>query len=93
MITFQVNDMTCGHCVGQITKAVKAADPQAALQFDLASHQVQITPDTASAGVLTAAISAAGYTPVLARTQTGATPAPQAQARSGCCCRTARAAA
>ncbi len=26
MISFQVNDMTWGHCVGSITKAVKALD-------------------------------------------------------------------
>ena len=26
MIAFEVNDMTCGHCVSIITKAVKAAD-------------------------------------------------------------------
>ena len=24
MISFEVNDMTCGHCVSTITKAVKA---------------------------------------------------------------------
>ena len=27
MISFQVNDMTCGHCVSTITKAVKASTP------------------------------------------------------------------
>lgn len=29
MITFEVNDMTCGHCVGAITKAVGFVDPGA----------------------------------------------------------------
>jgi copper chaperone len=26
MISFEVNDMTCGHCVSTITKALKTAD-------------------------------------------------------------------
>jgi copper chaperone CopZ len=29
MITFEVNDMTCGHCVSTITKALKATDKDA----------------------------------------------------------------
>lgn len=29
MIAFEVKDMTCGHCVGTITKAVKAVDRDA----------------------------------------------------------------
>ena len=29
MITFEVNDMTCGHCVSNITKALKATDKDA----------------------------------------------------------------
>ena len=27
MLAFEVNDMTCGHCVATITEAVKALDP------------------------------------------------------------------
>ena len=37
MLTFEVKDMTCGHCVGAITKAVEAADPGARVQIDLAA--------------------------------------------------------
>jgi copper chaperone len=29
MVTFEVNDMTCGHCVSAITKAVAFVDPGA----------------------------------------------------------------
>ncbi|MEY3674478.1 MAG: hypothetical protein RJB47_1186, partial [Pseudomonadota bacterium] len=29
MLTFEVNDMTCGHCVSSITKAVVAVDHEA----------------------------------------------------------------
>jgi copper chaperone len=85
MITFQVNDMTCGHCVGQITKAVKAADPDAALEFELASHQVQIASTLANAE-FAEAISDAGYTPVLLSAATKVPAASTSRARSGCCC-------
>lgn len=42
MITFEVNDMTCGHCVSMITKAVKQADKDADVSVDLATKRVQI---------------------------------------------------
>lgn len=64
MITFEVNDMTCGHCASTITKAVKAADKDAQVQIDLANHRVQIEPRSADEAVLGAAIKEAGYTPV-----------------------------
>lgn len=86
MITLQVNDMTCGHCVGQITKAVKAVDPDATLEFELASHQVRIGSDHAHAG-LSEAIAGAGYTPVLLSGAARVAAAPDPRARSGCCCR------
>jgi copper chaperone len=64
MIAFEVNDMTCGHCVGTITKALQAVDKDASLRFDLASHQVRVEPASADAETLEAAIREAGYTPV-----------------------------
>ena len=64
MIAFEVDDMTCGHCVSTITKAVKAADKDARVQVDLASHRVQVEPATADANELADAIKEAGYTPV-----------------------------
>jgi copper chaperone len=64
MIAFEVNDMTCGHCISTITKAVKAADKDAKVQIDLASHRVQVEPATADADELADAIREAGYTPV-----------------------------
>lgn len=85
MITFEVSDMTCGHCVSSITKAVRSVDAQADVQIDLASHRVQIEPTTASAGGLAQAIKDAGYTPVETVRASGA-PA-KAAPRGGCCCR------
>ena len=64
MIAFEVNDMTCGHCVSTITKAVKAADKDAKVQIDLARHRVEIEPSDADAEALRDAIEEAGYTPV-----------------------------
>lgn len=63
MIAFEVKDMTCGHCVATITQAVKAADPEARVEIDLARHLVQIEPARADAQALGAAIADAGYTP------------------------------
>jgi copper chaperone len=63
MIAFEVNDMTCGHCVSTITKAVKAADKDAKVQIDLARHRVEIEPRDADAQELSDAIKEAGYTP------------------------------
>lgn len=63
MIAFQVNDMTCGHCASTITKALKAADKDAKVQVDLATHRVQVE-SAAAADELADAIKDAGYTPV-----------------------------
>ena len=64
MIAFEVNDMTCGHCVSTIAQALKEADRDARVQIDLATHRVQIEPAAADALQLAEAIREAGYTPV-----------------------------
>ena len=56
MIAFEVNDMTCGHCVRAITEAVQSADNGARVQVDLATHRVQIEPVAAQASALLHAI-------------------------------------
>ena len=63
MPAFQVNDMTCGHCVRAITQAIQAVDPAAAVSVDLAQHRVTVVSAQADAGQLSAAIAQAGYTP------------------------------
>ena len=40
--TFQVQGMSCNHCVGAVTQAVKSVDPQAEVQVDLASGKVEV---------------------------------------------------
>lgn len=64
MIAFEVNDMTCGHCVSAITRALKATDKDAKVQIDLVTHRVQVEPISADAAELEEAIKEAGYTPV-----------------------------
>ena len=64
MLQFTVQDMTCGHCAGVITKAVKAVDAHAKVEIDVASHLVKI--ETAAAVERIAeAIREEGYTPVV----------------------------
>jgi copper chaperone CopZ len=66
IMEFLINDMTCSHCVGRITKAVVAADAAADVRIDLATKTARIATG-ADADAIAAAIAAAGYTPVLQR--------------------------
>jgi len=86
MISFQVNDMTCGHCVSSITKAVKAVDSGANVQIDLAAHRVEIEPAAANAVELKDAIKEAGYTPVAIGNSPMTPVVASATTRKGCCC-------
>jgi copper chaperone len=81
MLAFQVNDMTCGHCVSTITKAIKGTDKDAKVQIDLATHRVLVKPATADADELADAIKDAGYTPVAVDAAKAVEPAKN----SGCC--------
>ena len=50
---FNVPDMTCGHCVATITRAVKAVDPAAEVKADLAGKTVTVetsVPAAAASG-------------------------------------------
>ena len=62
MTSFDIPNMSCGHCVRSITEAVQAADPAAKVQADLASHRVQVY-STAAREVLVKHLVDAGYPP------------------------------
>jgi copper chaperone len=65
MITLKVPDMSCGHCAGVITKAIKELDQAATVGFDMHNHMVQV--DTAQPQeAVASALTHAGYpaTPV-----------------------------
>jgi len=60
MYQLQVENMSCGHCVGAVTKAVQAVDAAAKVEIDLATKSVKI--DSASPlPTLKSAIADAGY--------------------------------
>ena len=86
MTTFEVKDMTCGHCVSTITKAVRGVDQGAKVQIDLATHRVTIESTETNEAALSAAITQAGYTPVAVQVGVERVAAKAAPVRGGCCC-------
>ena len=83
MSTFQVNDMTCGHCARTIRNALGALDPQAKVSIDVGSRRVEVDSARATAAQLRSAIEQAGYTPV--PLEPGSTPAGSPRHGRGCC--------
>jgi copper chaperone len=61
MQVFNVQGMTCGHCVRAITHAIKAEDPAADVQIDLANGEVKVHSQLASEQVI-GLIEEEGYT-------------------------------
>ena len=62
MIEFKIDSMSCGHCVGVITKTVKQLDPAATVQADVSSKIVKVA-SAQSRDALAAALTGAGYAP------------------------------
>ncbi|BBR52327.1 MULTISPECIES: heavy-metal-associated domain-containing protein [Pseudomonas] len=60
MQVFNVQGMTCGHCVKAVTRAVQAQDAAAQVQVDLPSQQVRVQSQLAAEQIL-AAIREEGY--------------------------------
>ena len=83
MFTYQVNDMTCGHCASAITKAVLAVDGGAKVDVDLGRHMVHVESANAADETLRQAVQAAGYEPVAVKPTSGR---PEGQRTGGCCC-------
>ncbi|WP_082568270.1 heavy-metal-associated domain-containing protein [Rhizobacter sp. Root1221] len=82
MKTFQVNDMTCGHCVDAVTKAVKGIDPAAHVSVNLATKRLEVDFAAADARSIQSAIAVAGYTAV---EETGSAEPVQGARSSSCC--------
>lgn len=59
---FLIPDMTCGHCAGVITRALKDSDPDCTIRIDLPAHRVSVT-SAVDRDTLREALMAAGYTP------------------------------
>ena len=62
MLELTINDMTCGGCVGAVTRAIQQLDPQARVAVDLPTHHVSVE-SVASRERILAALADAGYTP------------------------------
>ncbi|MFD1328847.1 heavy-metal-associated domain-containing protein [Mycoplana ramosa] len=71
MFHLDIPDMTCGHCVAAVTKAVKSVDPAAEVAIDLEAKTASIDSQV-GADRFVAAIAEAGY---------GAT------SKKSCCCK------
>lgn len=59
---FRVEDMSCGHCVSAVTKAVREADPGAEVTVDLEAHRVVVEGERPRDDYAKV-IREAGYTP------------------------------
>ncbi len=60
--TFQVEGMSCGHCVNSVQSEVSAIDGVTAVDVDLVSGRVTVTSDTPiDTNAVTAAVEEAGY--------------------------------
>lgn len=60
MQVFNVQGMTCGHCVKAVTRAVQEKDAAAQVEVDLAARQVRVQ-SVLEASQLLAAIREEGY--------------------------------
>ncbi len=62
MYRFNVEDMTCGHCVSSVTQAVKAVDSHAEVDISLQDKRVNVR-SSAAPDASAEASQEAGYTP------------------------------
>lgn len=60
MYHLNIPDMTCGHCVNAVEKAVKTVDPCASVAVDLGTKTVSIESQVASEAFIVS-IANAGY--------------------------------
>jgi copper chaperone len=60
MYEFDIPDMSCGHCVATVTKAIKAADPEATADIDLGNRKAKVA-SAVDPKAIGAAMEDAGY--------------------------------
>jgi copper chaperone len=60
MYEYDIPDMSCGHCVTTIEKAIKAADPETSANVDLMKRRAVVT-SAVDPQAIAAAIDEAGY--------------------------------
>ncbi|HEY8606163.1 MAG TPA: cation transporter [Noviherbaspirillum sp.] len=69
MYELKVEGMSCGHCIGAVTRSVQELDAAARVEVDLAQQKVRVAT-SASLDAVQAAIADAGY-PVLSGASAG----------------------
>ncbi|MCS6765289.1 MAG: heavy-metal-associated domain-containing protein [Candidatus Protistobacter heckmanni] len=62
MMEFTIDAISCGHCVGRVTKAIQGVDQAAQVQVDLPTHKVEVQT-TADKEKIVDALKQAGYPP------------------------------
>jgi copper chaperone CopZ len=60
MTTFHIPDMSCGHCKATVEKTIRALDPAAQIEFDMAARRISVESST-DAGRVRTALAEAGY--------------------------------
>ncbi|PNH89746.1 heavy-metal-associated domain-containing protein [Vibrio diazotrophicus] len=60
MIKFNVSEMTCGHCVSVISKAILSLQDDAKLDADLTNHTLSVTSEL-TADEIVEVLNEAGY--------------------------------
>lgn len=61
-LSFQVEDMTCGHCAGTVKRAIETKLPGTSVTADPDSKQVSVR-GSSDFDAIQSAVIAAGYTP------------------------------
>lgn len=62
MFEFDVQDMSCNHCVGVVTQTVKQVDPLAQVKVDLGAKKVTVE-SAQDRAAFAQALAEAGYPP------------------------------
>ena len=66
-LELRVNGMSCGHCVGQVTKALTGLHGVIVNRITVGHASVSYDPATITARTILDAVKGAGYEPVLLR--------------------------
>ncbi len=61
MRAFEVQGISCGHCVRSITQAVQALDPAAQVRVDIPSGRVEVDSERLDDRQVVDAMAAEGY--------------------------------
>lgn len=90
-LTLSIDDMTCGHCVQAVTKALSAVPGVAVMSVGVGSATIETT-DRSAAAKAVVALASAGY-PAKAVADSAATATTSPAKSGGGCCGGARTAA